>query len=106
MVFSPAFSAPTTKPDGRKGRSPTRVRMTRSGPTLAGFRWMSCQGAGGSGAAGLGASAVLGASSTVAARRGDPAPAAASAIRSSRLLKGLFVLVHVLDVAFVDQYVW
>jgi hypothetical protein len=40
MVFFSTFSALTTKPDGRKGRSPTIVRITRSDETLTGTnRW-------------------------------------------------------------------
>src|SRR5262249_970240 len=37
--FSPSFSARTTNPDGRCGRSPTTVLISRSGDTSTGARW-------------------------------------------------------------------
>src|SRR5260370_3174099 len=36
--FSPSFSALTTNPDGRNGRSPTTVLISRSGDTTTGTR--------------------------------------------------------------------
>src|SRR5690242_4023922 len=44
--LSPIFSARTTNPDGRNGRKPTTVLMTRSGETSTGAKCLRA-GAGG-----------------------------------------------------------
>src|SRR6516164_8864907 len=51
-VFSPNFSARTTNPEGRKGRNPTVVRMTRSAATFTRARRGIGRGAAGASARG------------------------------------------------------